>query len=144
MSGLEKKRDGVLRLRSELKGHAKGHLKCPSQLVHRVELENCSVCDVQVSFAASPQTMPKPPTSLITYALATPWTDSFRLDGSSKPRGRREDWREAQINILSLPTPTQAQQRQDIDVDTTYQSTYPTRVGPVEASVSVKHRLVLQ
>jgi hypothetical protein len=88
--------------------------------------------------------MPSAQTSLITYATATPWTDGFPLDGASKPRHQREDWREAQINVQSLPTPSPAKQRQDVDVTTTYQPTYPTGLGPVQNSVSVKHRLVLQ
>jgi hypothetical protein len=138
VSGLERNRDGVLRLQSELKGHASGRLTCPSQLIHRLEVENCSVCDVLVDFTATPRT------PLVTYASATPWSDRLDLAGSSKPRHLQSDWREEQMDVHRLPTPSQAQHRRDLDVTTTFRSRFPGALGPPQLSVSVQHRLVLQ
>lgn len=140
MSGQEKDRDAVLRLWSELKGHTGGELRRPAEFIHRLELENCSVCDLWVEFTASPAT---PDTSLVSYAPTTPWSDELDLAGSSKSRRHREDARERQIRVQPCPDAGGTRQREDLDVRTTFRWKSPDGLGPPERSVSVRHRLTL-
>ncbi len=139
MSGREQSSDGTLWLRSVLLDHTDGKLRCPSEVKHRLRLDNIAVCDIKVSFVAMPED------DLLRYDCGDTWTDDVILPGSSQPRRRRHDFFEESVYVEKLSGYRSAPLRRHIDVTTVAQAAnaFGRGDGLAEPSVRLRHRLTL-
>ncbi len=138
MKGWEDKSDGKLRLRTEIRDHRSGDVRCPSQVEHVIRIDNVTLLDLQVSFVSAPNG------SLLQYLGGTPWKESFTLAGSSVPRRDRYDEREQNLAIDALTEGASNAVRRDLEIKSTAQPVTANGGGPVQSSVAAELKLTLR
>lgn len=138
MKGWDDRSDGKLRLRTEIRDHRSGDLRCPSQVEHVIRIDNVTVLDLQVEFVSVPSG------SMLRYLDGRPWEDSFPLHGSSVPRRDRYDEREQNLHVNPFTEKASNVMRQNLEIKSTAQAVSSNGGSPVQPSVGAELRLTLR
>lgn len=139
MNGWDDKCDGTLWLQTEVKKHRRGVLTSPSQVEHAVQIDNVSVCDVEVTFTSTPEN------AMLHYEDGKPWAQKFTLEGSSAPRGRRSESRRKHLAVAQLNGEDEASHTLLVKATAqSYDVKRATTDGPLEESSVAILRLVLR
>jgi hypothetical protein len=138
LKGWDDRSDGKLRLRTEIRNHRSGDLRCPSRVEHVIRIDNVTVLDLQVEFVSAPSG------SMLRYLGGTPWKDSFPLPGSSVSRRDRYDEREQNLDVDQFTVEASNAVRRNLEIKSTAQAASSNGGGPVQPSVGAALLLTLR
>jgi hypothetical protein len=138
LKGWDDRSDGKLRMRTEIRKHRSGNLKCPSQVDHVIRIDNVTVLDLAVEFVSAPSG------SMVRYLGGARWEDSFLLRGSSVPRRNRYEEREQSLSVDAFTQKASKMVRRDLKIESTAQAVSSNGGAPVQPSVGVELQLTLR
>jgi hypothetical protein len=138
VSGWDDRCDGKLRVRTSVSKHRSGTVLCPSEVEHMVQVDNVSVCDLEVRFTSTPED------AMLQYPGCRDWCEQFGLEGSSSRHGKRSESRLQRLSVADLRGASELRRELSIKSTAQYVDADGTPAGPVEPSTRALLRLTLR